>query len=78
MYLLNKNNLILQKLLKIDTIWLFVGIFFTVFEILQGKYHSYNMYLPLTIYMLRLMIIYMYIDNIADDSEKFRILKLKK
>ncbi len=66
MYLLNKDNLIIQKLLKIDIVWLFVGILLTIFEISLGRYYSYNIYLPLMIYALRLLTIYTNIDKIAN------------
>ncbi len=78
-YLFNRDNVMIKKLLKIDITWLFAGILMAIMETtLNQNYHAYNEYLPSLIYMFRLMIIYMYIDNIADDSEKFRILKLKK
>ena len=78
-YLFNRDSIMIKKLLKIDVIWLFVGILMAIVGIiLNQNYHAYNEYIPLNIYMFRLMIIYMYIDNIADDNEKFGLLKPKK
>ncbi|ACX72550.1 hypothetical protein Metvu_0692 [Methanocaldococcus vulcanius M7] len=67
-----------KKLLKIDVIWLFTGIILAIIEVtLNQNYHAYNEYLPWEIYMLRLMIIYMLIDKIADDNEKIFEWKFK-
>ena len=78
-YFFNKDNLMVKKLLKIDVVWLFVGIFMAIIEvILNQNYHAYNEHLPLLIYMLRLMMIYMFIDKIADDNEKIFEWKFKK
>ncbi|XRO76358.1 hypothetical protein ACO3VM_06105 [Methanocaldococcus sp. 10A] len=70
MYLLNKDNLIIQKLLKIDIVWLFVGIFLTIFEILWDNNYSYNIYLPLLIYLGRLLSIYIDIAKISNQRHK--------
>jgi len=70
-YFFNRDSLMVKKLLKIDVVWLFVGIFMAIIEvILKQNYRAYNERLPLLIYMLRLMMIYMFIDKIADDNEK--------
>ncbi|AEH06422.1 hypothetical protein [Methanothermococcus okinawensis] len=61
LYLTNKDNLVIQKFLKIDIFWLFIGILLMIFEIILNKYHSYDMYLPLIIYFGRLISIY--VDN---------------
>jgi len=77
-YFFNRDNLMVKKLLKIDVVWLFVGIFMAIIEvILNQNYHAYNEHLPLLIYMLRLMMIYMFIDKIADDNEKIFEWKFK-
>ncbi|MCQ6253909.1 hypothetical protein [Methanocaldococcus sp.] len=65
-YWFNEGNPILKKLLKIDGTFLIVGIIIAIFEIILNQpYHHYNEYLPLTIYMIRLMLVYMSIDELV-------------
>ena len=65
-YWFNEGNPMLKKLLKIDVTFLIVGIIIAIFEIILNQpYHHYNEYLPLTIYMLRLMFVYKSIDELV-------------
>ncbi|AEH06425.1 hypothetical protein [Methanothermococcus okinawensis] len=65
-YLFNKENPIVKELLKIDIGFLLVGIICAVIEITLHQSYNYDRNLPLIIYVVRLITIYMTIDKIIE------------